>query len=1183
MTREDYRDAETTWRELARRYPKSPWGKVGLARLDMALGRFDAAEALLQETIALHPREFGPKAALGDLHLLIGRWEDALLVWDELWQSYPDVVWTYVGRARALAKLGRTQGALAIIVEGRERLPDHAPALREIEFEILADGEPRPGAGVAQAGLSEPLTFADDPGSKVHIYTVTFLDMEGRKVYPGGAERYIFDLIEIFAARGLECVIYQAGVTNWVRQVNGIRVEAFPWQGDLLSLSVQFGTLTRPGVLNIYSPFSLAVSSRHNPSIGVCHGVYWDWPGSTILSDNVARDVFSALLHLDQVVSVDANSINAVRATRPDLAGRMSYLPNYVGPEFFDRKKPSYAKGRARVLYPRRLYTARGYWLLAEAIPDLLKTFPDVRIAFVGDADPAERDHANQLVRDYPDNVSFRAAHPDEMAQFYRWADISVIPTVHSEGTSLSALEALASGNALIATNVGGLSNIIIDELNGLLIEPTRAALTAALRRLIEDPALGDSLRAGGVATAHAFRKERWVKAWNDVVTPILGRPALTFPRPAPGPRAIRRIVHPRTGGIVFDLNDHAAGLPRQRPHHLLTALHKLGADVTVVSDEPQTSPLARHGGSWEVLGRDAQIHDTNAVIFIYYAFHVWALGAVGEAWLATLGKDERAVFDSTRDHHVLPGALVWFDLIDEPGLHGNPRYGEAVELFIRHAHLVTTTSRVLHGRYAKARPDMVLVENACWPDDFEPSHIAAGEPETSPLGLLVQAHRAAGSRIIGYVGAVAPWFDFALVERLAGDFPADQIIIVGPIADAARADCARLAELPNVSLHGHVGYGTLPALVTLFDVAIIPFRINAITNATNPLKLYEYLSAGLPVVATDMAELRAIKSAGAVPGLLLAAGGDAFSRCVSEVIDEPSGMRSIRGQARAFAVGNSWLARGATTMAALNGLGFRHGAPNTDDAGVSAFAVSHNTLAPARAVRVSHGKGLQPWICLAGDAIATGDTATLLVPLFAPEKGIYRLDLWVTRSPAGFVSGQVSHVVRFNGQELTRYDLGSSHLTTRIVAVVECEAGIQNLYLDVVALRPMITRINEDAAIRLRRLSLRRWRDMKPQVVVHGPPAPVAAAAAVSKRMPSAPISPPPTAAGSVINGSVINGSAVPRPGVPRSDAPRPGVPASGVAGPATAVRGSSARVIATPAARAPGTAEPPARHRTG
>lgn len=1075
------------WQELQDRYPDCVWGPVGYARVLAALGQHERAEAFLREAIALRPGVRELVSALGDVLLLRERWHEAYLVWSGIRFAHPGFLWGHVNTVRAADALGRAAEAWAVLAAAKERFPEQSGLLADVE-----------------AGLRHPVAlagFADQSATRtgcigssgeeydrdaVHIYNITFFDFEGRKVYPGGAERYLYDLVALFKRRGLRTVIYQAGTTRWTRHVEDLRVEAFPWQGDVFRLSRTFADETRPGVLNIYSPFTLAVADRHEPSVGICHGVYWDVPGTTILDGTVSRDVFSALLHLGSVVSVDANSINAIRSVRPDLADRMRYIPNYVGGEFFQEAGQEFRGRRSRILYPRRLYKARGYWLLANSIPGLLMDFPELEFAFVGDADPSERRDVMRLKRAHPGNVEFLAAHPAEMPQQYRRADISVIPTVNSEGTSLSALEALASGNAVVATNVGGLSNILIDELNGLLVQPQEQAVADAIRRLVSEPDLCARLRANGRLTAHAFRKEKWVAAWEDTIDGLA--PQVDF---AAGGAAVvpgrGRIVHPRVDGIAWGLDPDRKALMRQRPHHLLRALHGIGVPVTTVSDEPQGEPKGRDGGTWEVLGHGAQVYASDAVVLIYYAYCVWALGQAGEAWLRTLQPEQRASFESTDDHHRLQGSKVWFDLLDDPSLHEDPLYAEAVELFIVHADFVTTSSRVLRQRYSARRPDMLLVENACNPQDFAPPQGGGRHGQLSDVERDLLERKDAGSRILGYVGAIAPWFDFDILDRLAADFPLDHVAIIGPVSPSQGERVRLASRAPNVCFYGYVPYEHLPPLLRLFDVALLPFRINPVTDVTNPVKLYEYLASGLPVVATRMQELERIAAAGTAPGLRLASDAEAFCTLVEAAMDKAT--RDTEAGTRRLdwsAFRNAWLSRATDVLFLLQDGGVGPYGQAARGIVCAGLAAGRNRLDPDRAVRVNHTAGGWLTVGLSGNAVLVGDEACVHVPLLAGELGHYRLDLVISYGPTTLPPGQIRHAVWLNEQILAEYDPSTAGRGLRVVATVECERGLQRLALAVTATGAEVGwPLKQDTELRCEQIAFRRSQDRRTRTLV--------------------------------------------------------------------------------------------------
>jgi len=106
---------------------------------------------------------------------------------------------------------------------------------------------------------------------------------------------------------------------------------------------------------------------------------------------------------------------------------------------------------------------------------------------------------------------------------------------------------------------------------------------------------------------------------------------------------------------------------------------------------------------------------------------------------------------------------------------------------------------------------------------------------------------------IIGYYGAIADWFDTELVGRLASDHPDWSFVLIG---DTHLADLEPIIDLSNVFLLGEKPYSEIPKYLSHFDVCLIPFKNIPLTKATNPVKLYEYLSAGKPVVATRTQEL---------------------------------------------------------------------------------------------------------------------------------------------------------------------------------------------------------------------------------------------------------------------------------------------------------------------------------------
>lgn len=155
----------------------------------------------------------------------------------------------------------------------------------------------------------------------------------------------------------------------------------------------------------------------------------------------------------------------------------------------------------------------------------------------------------------------------------------------------------------------------------------------------------------------------------------------------------------------------------------------------------------------------------------------------------------------------------------------------------------------------------------------------------------------------IGFFGALHDWVDQNLLEALARAHPEWSIVLIGK----EHVPFETLRRLPNVHLLGRRPYESLPGYCKGFDVALIPFVVNELTRHVNPIKLWEYLSAGVPVVSTDLEEVRRAGQhvhIGAGPGGFI----DAIARALRE--DTPA-HRRIRSDAMRR---NTWEHRTAET-----------------------------------------------------------------------------------------------------------------------------------------------------------------------------------------------------------------------------------------------------------------------------
>lgn len=210
-------------------------------------------------------------------------------------------------------------------------------------------------------------------------------------------------------------------------------------------------------------------------------------------------------------------------------------------------------------------------------------------------------------------------------------------------------------------------------------------------------------------------------------------------------------------------------------------------------------------------------------------------------------------------------------------------------ERTIAEADLVVVTSEVLKAKVAPRAQRTVLIRNACDYDHFAAvSTIAKGE------GALLPP-----ARTIGFYGAIAEWFDADLVADLALLKSDWRFELIG---STFTGDVSRLEKLSNLQLLGEKPYSELPQLVADWDAFIVPFKRLPLTEATNPVKAYEMLATGKPVVAVNLPELRPMARDGLVS---LADDARGFVDAIERELAQDDDHRRL--ERRAFAANNTW------------------------------------------------------------------------------------------------------------------------------------------------------------------------------------------------------------------------------------------------------------------------------------
>lgn len=166
-----------------------------------------------------------------------------------------------------------------------------------------------------------------------------------------------------------------------------------------------------------------------------------------------------------------------------------------------------------------------------------------------------------------------------------------------------------------------------------------------------------------------------------------------------------------------------------------------------------------------------------------------------------------------------------------------------------RHADVVLVVSEDLYRKKRALRNEVFLV-----PNGVDASRFAAIWHRTLPPHPITSGWQ---RPVLGYTGMLhAERLDVELTIAVARRMPQATLALVGPnLLDATQT--ARLTAEPGIRLTGSVPHAELPRVMTTFDVCIAPNRINAFSESQNPLKLWEYLASGLPVVATPVSGFR--------------------------------------------------------------------------------------------------------------------------------------------------------------------------------------------------------------------------------------------------------------------------------------------------------------------------------------
>ena len=255
------------------------------------------------------------------------------------------------------------------------------------------------------------------------------------------------------------------------------------------------------------------------------------------------------------------------------------------------------------------------------------------------------------------------------------------------------------------------------------------------------------------------------------------------------------------------------------------------------------------------------------------------------------------------------------YDCVDDYAEQASSARGRALlaagdRMAARRSRLVFTTSRTMYDRHRRLNAETHLVPNG---GDFH--HFArAADPSIAAADI---AHL--NGPVLGFAGNfLSSKVDFDLLEEVARARPEWSLLLIGPEARDTAHALERLGRLPNVHWIGPKPYADLPRYVAAFDVGLIPYLSNPYTRSCFPLKLYEYLAAGKPVVASGVPELEGME-----PDVALVEGPEQFIASIEDALGRlGEGDRTRRMR---LASQNSWETRTDRLLELIEGALGRH------------------------------------------------------------------------------------------------------------------------------------------------------------------------------------------------------------------------------------------------------------------
>lgn len=366
----------------------------------------------------------------------------------------------------------------------------------------------------------------------------TLYDLNGEELTIGGIQTYVLNLAKILQQNGYEVEIFQNANFDWIVFHNNLKIIGLSTSEKLFkkrNLDFYHKVLKHyaKNDLLIFGTDIQAVKNINCNSIAIQHGVYFDitttaaWKRKLLIKlglehlplQNLRKKASHDFLKAKYQVCVDYNFLNWVRTMMPrKYLLNTSVIPNFT--HINNSKNINFYEDRdIHILFARRFTEIRGTYILSELIDIILSKYDNVYFTIAG-AGPLENYLKNKFLNN--SNVTFMTFAHEDSLKVHSKHHISLIPTLGSEGTSLSLLESMTSGCVPIVSNVGGMTNIILNEFNGFIVNPNTNEFVSKLEILIKEETIRKTMSKNAKLSADSsFNYDIWKSKWLTLIKKI--------------------------------------------------------------------------------------------------------------------------------------------------------------------------------------------------------------------------------------------------------------------------------------------------------------------------------------------------------------------------------------------------------------------------------------------------------------------------------------------------------------------------------------------------------------------------------------------------------------------------------------------------------------------------------------